>query len=212
LEERQIEQFEATIMRVPVLVVLCVLAVASPAHATLITFDDGIANGGIGSFYSSLGVTFSGATWRKNFGRTGSSGPLGLASIDPTPYNWDMTSPMIATFSSAISTASVVVLDLGQNGFTLNAYDNGTGGDLVSTVTLFGVGTGNDKFQTLSVSAPSIFRVEMFQALSTSFEGVMLDDLRFTASEVVTPEPATLSLLALGLGGAALMRRRRTAR
>ena len=182
---------------------LGLLAVA-PGHATLINFDDGSITNPIGGFYSPLGVAFSGATWQTNFGLAGVSGPLALASTNANAYKWDSSAPVIATFSSAMSTVSLTAIDLGEDGFTLNAYDAATGGNLVGTMTLFGIGLGNNNFQTLSVSASSIFRVEMFQALSASIDGVIVEDFRFQA----VPAPGTLGLLALGLIGGFATRRR----
>lgn len=133
-------------MRLAGLAVLGSIALAGPAHATLIDFDDGVATSVIGGFYNALGVTFTGATWQSNLGLAGFSGPLGLGSTDANGYKYDGATPVIATFVFPVSTASVRVLDLGENGFMLNAYDAESGGNLVSTTTLFGVELGHNNF------------------------------------------------------------------
>ncbi len=112
---------------------------------------------------------------------------------------------MIATFSAAVNIASIVVIDLGENGFTLNAYDAPTGGNLVATATQFGIGLGNNNFQTLSVSAGTIFRLEMFQAQDIGIDGVIVENFQFA------PEPGTLAVLGAGLAGLGALRRRRKA-
>ncbi len=181
------------------------LALACPVQATTINFDDGVATNTIGGFYSALGVTFSGATWQSNLGLAGFSGPLGLGSTNSNAFKYGSATPVIATFSTAVHTASIVVLDLGENGFTLNAYDAPIGGTLVSTTTQFGTGLGNNNFQTLSVSAGTIFRLEMFQAQDISIDGVIVENSQ------CAPEPATLAVLGASLVALSALRRRRKA-
>lgn len=196
-------------MRRLLLSILGLFVLAGPAaSATLINFDDGIEKNAIGNFYSPLGVSFSGASWQTNFGLAGFSGRLALASTNSNPFKWDSSAPAIATFSTAATTASIVVLDLGENGFTLNAYDAAVGGNLVSSASLFGLGLGNNNFKTLSVSAASIFRLEMFQVFSASDDGVIVEDFRFAAAAAV-PEPETYAMLLAGLGLLGFAARRR---
>lgn len=190
-------------MRVAGFAVLGFMALACPVQATTINFDDGVATNTIGGFYSGLGVTFSGATWQSNLGLAGFSGALGLGSTNSNAYKYDSGTPVIATFSTAVNIASIVVIDLGENGFTLNAYDAPTGGNLVSTTTQFGIGLGNNNFQTLSVSAASIFRLEMFQAQDIGIDGVIVENFQFA------PEPGTLAVMGAGLAWLGALRRRR---
>jgi hypothetical protein len=206
-------------MRHFVAAILGLFVAAGSVHATLINFDDGTQTSVIGDFYSPLGVTFSGATWQDNLHLHGSDGPNGLASTNAAPYNWTSATPVIATFSSPVAEVALTVIDLGQNGFTVNAYDAQIGGNLVGTITLFGadLGHGNDK--RFTVDAASIFRVEMFQVFATSPDGVIVDDFRFGAAEaggggedgggagVSVPEPITLALLIPALIGVGVARR-----
>ncbi len=190
-------------MRVTGIAILGFMALACPVQATTINFDDGVATNTVGTFYTALGVTFSGATWQTNFGLAGVSGPLGIGSTNANAFKYGSGTPVIATFSTAVNIASIVVIDLGENGFTLNAYDAPTGGTLVGTTTQFGIGLGNNNFQTLSVAAASIFRLEMFQAQDVGIDGVVLENFQFA------PEPGTLAVLGFGLAGLGALRRRR---
>jgi hypothetical protein len=202
---------EERIMRRLISSMLGLFVVASPAHATLINFDDGTFTEVIGSFYSPLGVTFSGATWQDNLGLAGFSGHVALASTNANAYQWFSSTPVIATFSAAVSTVSLTVGDLGENGFILNAYDALTGGNLVSTTTRFGTELGHNQSQILNVGATSILRVELFQAQEISIDGVFVEDFRFAPpSDAAAPEPGTFALLALGLIGSVVARRRPT--
>jgi hypothetical protein len=91
--------------------------------------------------------------------------------------------------------ASINVLDLGGNGFQLDAYDAAVGGTLLDFDQQFGVGLGVGNFGTLSVNGASILRLEFYQVVNTFSDGVALDNFQFQFAPV--PEPA--SMLAWGL-------------
>lgn len=61
--------------------IVAALSATSQAQV-LINFDDGQANGNsIGTFYSSLGVTFTNAKWRNSVGAPGTSGTQSCSSL-----------------------------------------------------------------------------------------------------------------------------------
>ena len=192
-------------MRAAALTLAALLAAAAPAAATVIAFDDGAQDASIGGFYSGLGVTFAGASWQPNFGLVGFTGALGMASDNlADPFRYDTDAPILASFATAMDVMSVGVLDLGENGFTLRAYDAAVGGNLIASATLYGIGLGNNNYQVMSLAAPGMLRVEMSQVLDFSADGVILESFSFST----VPEPGTLGLLALGLAGIAGRRRR----
>lgn len=194
------------------LVVLCVTCLwagaATTARATLIDFDDGTAGSPVGSYYT--GVVFGNAKWTSNLGMPGGSGALGVGPIvyDDWQYHWLEPHAIIATFGVPTSDVSVVGLDVGWNGLTLNAYDSAVGGTLIGSSTVFGVTElGVGEFYTVGVSVPGIMRVEMFQPVDAYGDGIILDDFAYEAAPVI-PVPPSLVLLVPGLAGIGAIRRR----
>jgi hypothetical protein len=192
------------------LVVLCAAALvagaASTASATLIDFDDGTAGLAVGGFYP--GVTFSNTRWADNLGLPGGSGALGIIPItyDGWDYHWLEPHAVVATFSAATSSVSIVGLDVGWNGLTLKAYDAAVGGNLIGSSTVYGLTElGIGEFYTVGLSTPGIMRVEIFQPLDTYSDGIALDNFSYGA---VVPVPSSLLLLVPGLAGVRAIRRR----
>jgi len=192
------------------LVVLCMAVLlggaANTASATLIDFDDGTAGLAVGSFYP--GVTFSNTQWTGNLGLPGGSGALGIIPItyDGWEYHWLEPHAVVATFSAATSSVSIVGLDVGMNGLTLKAYDAAVGGNLIGSSTVYGVTeAGVGEFYTVGLSVPGIMRVEMFQPLDPYGDGILLDDFSYGT---VVPVPSSLLLLVPGLAGVRAIRRR----
>ena len=174
-----------------------------PTGAT-IEFDDGIESDPIGSHYAAQGVTFdSNTVWVPNgvgdcydFG--GATAPLSISvpGIKPTFDN-----PIIATFSAPQSLVSILAVNVGSAGARLDAYDAVSGGNLVGFAEDFGstvigeLTTGGEEGclpctepnqrtcvheeRLLSVSAPSIRRVEIYRAVTQSIDGVFFDNLTF---------------------------------
>lgn len=97
------------------------------------------------------------------------------------------------------------------NGTPLGAFDVIIGGELVTSVT---APSADDTWELFgaswtATSTQSVFLDFVETANSFGATDYALDDLAFTARTAVIPLPASLPLLALGLGGLTLARRRR---
>jgi hypothetical protein len=193
------------------------LASASTLHASAIVlnFNDGANGDFVSSFYAASGVTFSANTQWSNFASTdeAAAGVDGLKITDFTGtfYQPKVNSPLVATFSTPISTFSVRGVNVGANGVRIEAYDAAVGGNLVTFNEMFGTGDGttNHPLITLTLGpSDSIRRIVMYQPLSVLTEGVLFDNMSFTP--ITVPEPATLGSLLLSLLGMFACRRKRS--
>ena len=185
------------------------------ANAGLIQFDDGTKNSSIGAFYSGLGVEFTNASWRDNLGYPGASGTLAIGATDNggllNPLAYLSSHAVIATFASDMASISIDVLDVGDNGFRIDAFDSVAGGTLVDFDEALGTGFGPGNLDTLSVTGSVIRRIEMYQNFAVSNDGVFLDNLSFTASAVnVVPEPSAIAIWGVALICPFFFRRRLT--
>jgi len=194
------------------LIVAVTLAFAAAGvQAVIIDFDDGTDNSAIGAFYSGLGVTFSNAEWdgfvSPDEGLVGAGG-LKLVDIGPT-YEPKVGNPIVATFSFAITSFSIRGLNVGANGARIDAYDAAVGGNLIDFDEAFGIGVGVDNHPLLVSSASPIWRIELYQPLDVTTEGLLFDNMAFEPAQTQLPEPVSLALLGLGLAGLAFARRRK---
>ena len=184
----------------------CLLVAAmlfsNTARATLIDFDDGVAGDIIDGRYVDRGVRFANAVRVSNFGLNGFSGPYGISAIGA--FQWLSDNPIVAYFSKAVTDVSFVGIDVGDNGLRLDAYDAEAGGNLIGFAQVFGENLGNNQFFMLAVNAKLIKRVEIFQIQQVSIDGIVIEDLRFSA----VPLPASGLLMAIGLSGWRLLNRR----
>ncbi len=191
---------------------LCICLLMYPrqvAKASTITFDDGTAGSAIGTFYASLGITFSNARWEFPAPGFGIGGSTGLVLEDVTdngfnpPYSPTSTTPIVGIFSSPQDFVSILGVDVGSAGMELDAYD--AGGNLIGSPQFYGTGSGVGIFQTLSVSAPGIVRFDLFQPTPNRTDGLAFDNLTFDADppapevDDVGIEPGTWILLGSGL-------------
>lgn len=162
-------------------------APAEPAvRGTSIDFNDGFAGDPIDDFYASLGISFSNAAWNGPIGSQNGTPSSGVHLVDVTddgfnpPYSPSETTPIVATFSRAMNTVSVLAIDVGYAGASLRAYDGVGGGNVVAEDSFIGRGIGVGVFDTLTVTGVGIRRIEIFQPLSQSGDGVLFDNITFS--------------------------------
>lgn len=179
------------------------------AKASTITFDDGTAGNAIGTFYATLGITFSNASWAFPAPGFGIGGSTGLVLEDVTdngfnpPYSPTSTTPIVGAFSSPQDFVSILGVDVGAAGMELDAYD--AGGNLLGSPQFYGTGSGVGIFQTLSISAPGIVRFDLYQPAPNRSDGLAFDNLSFNAdpstpvTDDVGIEPSTWILIGSGL-------------
>jgi hypothetical protein len=181
-------------------------AEAASAAPVTIDFDSGTDGALVGATFSGLGVTFSNAQFTSNFGLPGSSGALAIRA--PGTFEFGSGNAIVATFTSLVSFVSIVGIDVGVDGLTIQAFD--AGNNLIDSESAFGTGVGVGQFFTLSVSDPIIASVAMFQPFAgTSGDGIVIDDFTFDTAVAAVPEPASIVLLGAGLAGLGFLRRRR---
>ena len=176
--------------------------------STTIDFNDGTNGEPIQSFYSVLGVTFSNAEWNNLITGYTPTDPSGLRMVAVGPnFSPKAANPIVIGFTQAAAEVSIVADNVNANGVRIDAYDAIVGGSLVDSqqaVGISGLTNSNANFN-LSVSAGSIFRVELYQPFSVESEGVLFDNLSFTFA---IPEPGTASMLGGALALVIFLRRR----
>jgi hypothetical protein len=172
--------------------------------STLINFDN--LSGGDNVTTQYAGVTFSDALVA-NFPLAGYSAPNFIRSLS-SAYQPQQGSPISAVFASAVSSVSLLGLDIGANGFILKAFDSVSGGNLLALASFTGSDIGVGTFQSLTVSAAGILRVEFSQITNVGGgDGMGFDDFSYDVSEV--PVPATLPLGLAGVAAFGFVARRR---
>ena len=195
---------------------LLLIASAPALHAStiILNFNDGANGDFVGNFYAASGVTFSANTQWSNFASTDEAaegvGGLKITDFTGTFYQPKVDSPLVATFSTPVSTFSIRGVNVGGNGVRVEAYDAAVGGNLVAFDQNIGTGDGiaNHPLITLTPGpSTSIRRVVMYQPLSALTEGVLFDNMSFTP--IIVPEPATALLALAFILSAAGSRRKR---
>jgi hypothetical protein len=195
--------------RLALLSMIGVLGLAKTTQAVPIVIDfDGLASGVVvGATYAGLGVTFVDAETAPFGGLPGGTPPMAIVH-DAFFSTYGQGTPIAALFASDVSAVSIVGIDVGAAGIILKGFDALVGGSLVASDSFTGVGIGVGAFHPLSISGAGIRRIEFSQILPDFADGVAFDTLSFEATSV--PEPGTITLVGLGLLGAA--RRLRKAR
>ncbi len=173
---------------------LALMGMSGTGNATVIDFDS-YSSGtilAVGTF-DALGVHFDQSLIVDDGSSGGEPGSLPNYAINNDSFGDDVT----GSFFSEISFLSVFAGDSGgdTDTVTLNVYD--VFDALVDSDTFTGASA-----QLLSVSGAGIVRFELIESGSIGF-----DDFTFTS--VAVPEPATLSLFAVGLVGIGFAARRR---
>lgn len=173
------------------------LAGGAKGASTLIDFSDGTPGIAIGSFYSSLGVTFSNGEWIDG----------SLSAMTPHPNSSGMMfagiganlqpkvgNPIILTFSDPVTMISIIANSVNANGARMDLYDSEVGGSLVDFDQVVGPsGSLNSNF-ILTYSGSGIRRAELYQPFSVESEGIFFDNLQFEP----IPEPSSALLFAAG--------------
>ena len=178
---------------------LALLGAALSASANLINFDN--RKGIVGDAYLlSDGVSFKDG---ESFLYPGTpSGPYALAMNSATLIVSSPVNDLVAGVSFRYASNSVETNPrLPFPSLTVYSGPDGTGATLASLLLPDTGSTTTFLLAALSFSTPA----RSFVVRDASYSHIVLDDLAFTSQPV--PEPSALA--ALGLGGAAILRRRR---
>jgi hypothetical protein len=191
--------------------VLLLSACSAKAAPITIDFNDGTNGAQIGSFYSLLGVTFSNARWddfvSNDEGDVGAGGLklVGNAEGPTNIYEVKAANPIVAVFSAGISDFSIYGLNVGFTGARIDLYDAVSGGNLIDSDEAYGISTGSFNHPLLTSSATPIYRVELYQPSASFGEGMLWENMSFTA---IVPIPAAVWLFSSAFAALAYARRR----
>ena len=176
------------------------------AAPTMIDFDAGTDSTAIGGFYTPQGVTFSNAEFAANFSLAGSSGTLGVRA--PGTYKFGPSNAVVASFTSPVTSVTVRGIDVGAAGIRLTAYN--AANVILGSSTAFGSGVGVGAFFDVTTSYGGIAKVAFSQDNPCCGDGMVFDNLSFTAGVPDAPAWALL-IVGFGLTGTAVRARRAVA-
>ena len=133
--------------------------------------------------------------WLNNFASTGRPG---LGSFSNQFLTFPLN-PIMVIFNTPAVLVSLQGIDVGINGMQIDAYNAQSGGSLVDSDQVIGPPTAFFN-PTLSLTGSSILRVEIYQPLLLTGDGVLFDDLFFQSAPVFQPVPEPSSALLWGAG------------
>jgi len=194
---------------------------------TTLTFDDQATGALNPDAYSGLGVTLTGVGFTTIVNGAGpddgnnSSGPTspgeGLNPVSNFLSEGGSTSgSLTVSFASPVLAAGLFTIDLfnpgGDDPVSISAFTGANGtGTLLGTGTAVGDNFQNNNLYFLGIlsTAADIGSVVFTQDDESSGDHIGLDNVEFAGGGTTsTPEPGTLSLIGIGLVGAALARKR----
>ncbi len=192
---------------------------------TTLTFDDQATGALNPDAYSGLGVTLTGVNFTTIVNGAGPgdgntfSPPLSAGEGVHAASNFlsaggSASGSLTVSFASPVLAAGLFTIDLfnpgGADPVSISAFTgaNGTGA-LLGTAAGVGDNFQNNNLYFLGIlsTAGDIGSV-VFTQSGGEGDNIGLDNVEFAAGTTSTPEPGTLSLIAIGLVGAALARKR----
>jgi PEP-CTERM motif len=179
--------------------------VPQPAHATVVTFDDLAGNAssvpdGYGGFdWNNL--TTVGSLNAVNSGYQSTGYGAGTVSGSNVIFNWGGTSPVGITLATAATFTYIGAFFTGAWESETVSFTGLLNGAVVDTSSAYAITTSGPQFIELDWTG-----INELIIANTGMQWAM-DNFTFSASPV--PEPASMTLLSLALGGLGLLRRRR---
>jgi hypothetical protein len=139
----------------------------------------------------SLGVAPTSGNCPDMDGSTGAAGQISSAMMTLAPGTYTLSFDLIGSQRGLTTSTTVMLGSLFNQTFILGSFDVSSG--IVNNA--------------IFVGAPTTAAL-VFASNTPGNIGALLDNVSFTAASVATPEPATLSLLGIGLAGLIARRRR----